>query len=157
MKRKVITTILLLFWLLAVGIFVADDWHYRSYIPDSIAIGKTRYSNSDLLGLTEGCGVHVYQLLPRTKTKISNQGLSFFTDNPDQMGNLHWQTTPRADWQRPENWVYELQCIRSPVPGNLMKLIMEGARNPGGYYAATPERQWMVLPAQNLVVFSHQG
>ena len=157
MKRKIIVGTLLTLWVFGCGIFLADDWHYRSYIPDNIAIGKTRFSNSDLLGVTEGCGVHVYQLLPRTKSKITTQGLSFFTDASGQMGNLNWQPTPRTDWQRSENWVYELQCIRSPVPGNLMKLIMEGARTPGGYYAATPERQWMILPKQNLVVFSHRG
>lgn len=160
--KKVAFSILII---MALGIFYLvwlNDQYWRDTIPGEFNLGSTLHSNSDLQGITEACGVHVYELEESTLDKIKAKGIDFLNTVKQARGHSdyyysygEWQNTPRKDWKRPENWVYELMC--ASMPPKLQGIIIDGGKNPGSFYSHGQEKVLMVIPNHKIVVLMHNG
>ena len=139
-----------------------NDQLWRKIIPIELVLGSTEYSNSDQQGLTESCGVHVFELKQITINKINNEGLSFLNTAKQARGyedyyNSYgeWFKTPRKDWKRPENWSSELMCSR--LSTELQEILIKSGQGEGSFYSHGQEKTLMVIPKYKLIVLTHNG
>ncbi|ASP37806.1 hypothetical protein CHH28_03560 [Bacterioplanes sanyensis] len=139
-----------------------NDQYWRDVIPQEFGLGATLHSNSDLQGIRESCGVHVFQLDDVTLNKVLSGGLGFVNTAQQARGYGdyyyrygEWQPTPRQDWKRAENWSYELMC--ASMPAELQGIILDAGKQSGSYYSHGQEKVLMVLPKHKMIVFIHNG
>lgn len=154
-----------IFIILIVGVLYLiwlNDRHWRDVIPIQFDLGSTLHSNTDLQGLREACGVHVYELKDSTLHKIKNDGVNFLNTAREARGysNFYysygeWMQTPRKDWKRPENWVYELMCAN--IPAKLQGIIIDSGRSQGSFYSQGQEKILMVIPSHKIIVLTNNG
>ncbi len=143
-------------------LYCFNDQQWRKTIPNELILGSTKYSNSDLQGLRESCGVHVFELNQTTINQIKNEGTSFLNTAKQARGDDNyyysygeWLQTPRKDWKRPENWIYELMC--SNLSSELQGIIINSGQSKGSFYSHGQEKTLMVIPKHKLIVLTHNG
>jgi len=136
---KKIAVIILITFLFGLGYLYWLNYQlWRKTIPIELVLGSTEYSNSDLQGLRESCGVHVFELNQVTINKINNEGLTFLNTAKQARGYEdyyysygEWFKTPRKDWKRPENWSYELMC--SSLSTELQEILIKSGQSEGSF------------------------
>ncbi|WP_111564421.1 hypothetical protein [Rhizobium sp.] len=116
----------------------------------------------------EGCGAVVFRLSPETIAKIRQQGLAFFQDARQARGYdansakgryyayAAWQATPA-----PEGWFGDgavagsLSC--AGVANDLIRKITEGGKGAEGYFTTKSEAQLIVLPQEQIAIYTYFG
>lgn len=160
--KKVVASIFIALLLGFGYLYWLNDQQWRKTIPNELILGSTKYSNSDLQGLRESCGVHVFELKQATINKIKNEGISFLNTAKQARGHDNyyysygeWLQTPRKDWKRPENWSYELMC--SNLSPELQGIIINSGQSKGSFYSHGQEKNLMVIPKHKLIILTHNG
>ncbi|HFD32918.1 MAG TPA: hypothetical protein ENJ28_09475 [Gammaproteobacteria bacterium] len=160
--KKVTIFILITLALGACYLVWLNDRHWRDIIPIQFDLGSTLHSNSDLQGIREACGVHVFELKESTLNKIEIDGIKFLNTARQARGNKkfyysygEWKKTPRKDWERPENWAYELMCTN--MPAKLQGIIIDSGRAKGSFYSHGQESVLMIIPDHKIIVLIHNG
>ncbi|WP_444923723.1 hypothetical protein ACJJH9_19295 [Microbulbifer sp. DLAB2-AF] len=159
---KVAASILIILFLGSCYLIWLDDKNWRDIIPIEFDLGSTLHSNSDLQGIREACGVHIYELEETTLDKIKAEVLEFLNTAKQARGHSRfyysygeWMHTPRKDWTRPENWAYELMCVK--MPAKLQGIIIDSATAPGSFYSHGQEKVLMIILDQKILVLTHNG
>jgi len=155
--RAAFKIILILFLSILLAWFIYEDYWFRKAIPENIGLNY-RISIGTNSGPFSGCGVAVYKLDDNAYANIMNDGLNFFISSTHARGHSghkygEWKQTPRHDWVRPKDWIYQLHC--GNLADDLYSKILESGKSNGSYYSLMHEAALMVIPNEKLVVFTY--
>ncbi|WP_439470895.1 hypothetical protein [Brevundimonas sp.] len=142
-----------LIWL---GLGVWADQHYRKYVPEQVPILRLTSHRSE--GWYTGCGGAIFSMRPQDSARLHRDGLSAFEDRMIGRGYA-------ANARRPVVWTRwreteartnlgdgphpGLTCLRSPMQDRIVEALMR----PGSFTAGSDDRQLIVIPDLNVVVF----
>jgi len=141
-----------LIWL---GLWVWADQHYRKYVPEQVPILRLTSHRSE--GWHTGCGGAIFSMRPQDSARLRREGPSAFEDGMVGRGFTHarrpvvwtrWRETETrttlGDGPHPG-----LICLRSPMQDRIVEALMR----PGSFTAVSNDRQLIVIPDLNLIVF----
>jgi hypothetical protein len=148
---------------------------YQNALPEALGTTDILVSGSDASWFDmvlpirrEGCGAVVFRLAPETVAKIRQQGLAFFQDARQARGYdansakgryyayAAWQATPA-----PQGWFGDgavagsLSC--AGVANDLIRKITEGGKGTEGYFTTKSEAQLIVLPQEQIAIYTYFG
>lgn len=138
------------------GLWFWADQHYRKYIPEQVPILIMTSQRSE--GWYSACGGAIFSMSPAESARLRREGLAAFEGGTVGRGYVHtrrrsatwapWQeTTTRADLG--EGPRLGLSCLRSPLQDRIVDALMR----PGSYTTWGVDRQLIVIPDLNIVVF----
>ncbi len=138
------------------GLWFWADQHYRKYVPEQVPILIMTSQRSE--GWYSACGGAIFSMLPSDSARLRREGLAAFEGDTVGRGYVHkprrseiwthWQeTTTRTDLG--DGAHPGLYCLRSPIQDRIVDALMR----PGSYTAWSIDRQLIVIPDLNIVVF----
>lgn len=150
--------------------WVATDFYRQKLPPILETAGPVRWSSNFkpielILPLPpSGCGAAIFHLRPETARRIAQDGLSFFDGAPEDAleprgargGPRYsaWRETPA-----PANWFGDGRLSTlfacASFGETFTRDIVAEAKSPGSYFTSRGNTELLVLPAQNMVVFTY--
>ncbi|WP_459457259.1 hypothetical protein [Rhizobium sp. No.120] len=112
----------------------------------------------------EVCGAVLFQLKSDTIERIQDQGIAFFHDARQGRGNARdnsyrysyaaWQATPApSEWFGDGAVAGSMSC--AGFGARRMQAIKDGATGVGGFFTTGSNVQLIVLPSEQIVVFTY--
>ena len=144
---------------------------YRRALPNALETTSSvtwgsdvGWSNIILPIRREACGAVVFQLTADTIEKIQKQGIAFFSEARQGRGNARdnsyrysyaaWQATPApSEWFGDGAVAGSMSC--AGFGARRMQAIKDGATGVGGFFTTGSNVQLIVLPSEQIVVFTY--
>lgn len=105
-----------------------------------------------------GCGAAIFKLSSASKAGIENNGIIFFKNAFSNTSDSSYEYKKWRETPLPNTWTSEgvwlgLSC--SEADRDLLKNIVDAAKIKGSYYSISGEAITVVIPSQDLVVYTY--